>query len=194
MKKLVYLLSCIFLLTAALAACSSSDLYDNPPEQPNSHQDEVPAGDSKSANGIHNPVNPNEDLVSFMKKALPWNSFSNSFFEDGFSDGLSESSCVCVIIHNHDEFSEMYHGEEQLPKVDFEKYSLVIGRQLLEQYGYSLVKQQIVSDKNGLTLSLDFQLGEGYHEQAFMFYNYWGLYPKLDESTISVKVTKHYNY
>ena len=39
MKKLVYLLGTL-LLTAALAACSSD--YDDPPEQPNSHQDEVP--------------------------------------------------------------------------------------------------------------------------------------------------------
>ena len=45
MKKLFYLLGTL-LLTAALAACSSSDLYDNPPEQPDSHQDEVPIVDS----------------------------------------------------------------------------------------------------------------------------------------------------
>ena len=39
MKKLFYLLNGL-LLTAALAACSSD--YDDPPEQPDSHQDEVP--------------------------------------------------------------------------------------------------------------------------------------------------------
>ena len=39
MKKLFYLLNGL-LLTAALAACSSD--YDDPPEQPNSHQNEVP--------------------------------------------------------------------------------------------------------------------------------------------------------
>ena len=39
MKKLYYLLGTL-LLTAALAACSSD--YDDPPEQPDSHQDEVP--------------------------------------------------------------------------------------------------------------------------------------------------------
>ena len=38
MKKLFYLLNGL-LLTAALAACSSD--YDDPPEQPNSHQNEV---------------------------------------------------------------------------------------------------------------------------------------------------------
>jgi hypothetical protein len=40
MKKLFYLLNGL-LLTAALAACSSD--YDDPPEQPDSHQNEVPA-------------------------------------------------------------------------------------------------------------------------------------------------------
>jgi hypothetical protein len=43
MKKLFYLLNGL-LLTAALAACSSE--YDDPPEQPNSHQNEVPIVDS----------------------------------------------------------------------------------------------------------------------------------------------------
>ena len=38
MKKTIYLLGTL-LLTAALAACSSD--YDDPPEQPNSHQNEV---------------------------------------------------------------------------------------------------------------------------------------------------------
>ena len=40
MKKTIYLLGTL-LLTAVLAACSSD--YDDPPEQPNSHQNEVPA-------------------------------------------------------------------------------------------------------------------------------------------------------
>ena len=39
MKKLFYLFNTL-LLTAALSACSSD--YDDPPEQPNSHQNEVP--------------------------------------------------------------------------------------------------------------------------------------------------------
>ncbi len=40
MKKLVYLLSCLFLLSAGFTACSSD--YDDPPEQPESHQNETP--------------------------------------------------------------------------------------------------------------------------------------------------------
>ncbi len=40
MKKLVYLLSCLFLLSAGFTACSSD--YDDPLEQPGSHQNETP--------------------------------------------------------------------------------------------------------------------------------------------------------
>ena len=40
MKKLVYLLSCLFLLSAGFVACSSES--DDPPEQPSSHQNETP--------------------------------------------------------------------------------------------------------------------------------------------------------
>ena len=40
MKKLVYLLSCLFLLSAGFVACSNDT--DDPPEQPSSHQNEEP--------------------------------------------------------------------------------------------------------------------------------------------------------
>ena len=40
MKKLVYLLSCLFLLSAGFVACSNDT--DDPPEQPSSHQNETP--------------------------------------------------------------------------------------------------------------------------------------------------------
>ena len=39
MKKLVYILSCLFLLSAGFAACSCES--EDPPEQPSSHQNEV---------------------------------------------------------------------------------------------------------------------------------------------------------
>ena len=44
MKKLVYLLCCLFLLSAGFAACSSES--EDPPEQPDSHQQEEPVVDS----------------------------------------------------------------------------------------------------------------------------------------------------
>lgn len=40
MKKLHYILSCLILLSAGFAACSSES--DDPPEQPSSHQNETP--------------------------------------------------------------------------------------------------------------------------------------------------------
>ena len=40
MKKLVYLLICLFLLSAGFVACSNDT--DDPPEQPSSHQNETP--------------------------------------------------------------------------------------------------------------------------------------------------------
>ena len=47
MKKLVYLLSCLFLLSAGFAACSCES--EDPPEQPSSHQNETPTVDSLGA-------------------------------------------------------------------------------------------------------------------------------------------------
>ena len=182
MKKLFYLFNTL-LLTAALAACSSD--YDDPPEQPDSHQQEEPAT-SKTKEGVYSPVKASEELTSFMSKALPNGSRENYFFESRNSS--------CIIIHSYDEFSEKYHGSEKLPEIDFERYSLVVGQEDVEQFGYYLVKHEIVSAKDGLTLNLTIRLSGGFHEQSFTSFYYWGLYPKLNESTISVKVTKHYNY
>ena len=54
MKKLVYLFGTL-LLTAVLAACSSEYIYDDPPEQPDSHQMEEPT-DSTGNTGDDNPT------------------------------------------------------------------------------------------------------------------------------------------
>ena len=121
MKKLFYLLGTL-LLTAALAACSSE--YDDPPEQPDSHQQEEPAT-SKTKEGVYSPVKASEELTSFMSKALPNGSRENYFFESRNSS--------CIIIHSYDEFSEKYHGSEKLPEIDFERYSLVVGQEDVEQ-------------------------------------------------------------
>ena len=76
MKKLVYLLGTL-LLTAALAACSSD--YDNPPEQPNSHQNEVSLdsvditqdeGASKDYTVI-STVPVSQEVKAFFDEALP---------------------------------------------------------------------------------------------------------------------------
>ena len=77
MKKLFYLLNGL-LLTAALAACSSD--YDDPPEQPNSHQDEVSVdsvditpdeGASKDYTVI-STVPVSEEVKAFFDEALPY--------------------------------------------------------------------------------------------------------------------------
>ena len=54
MNKLFNLLCCSLLLIAGLAACSAD--YDDPPEQPDSHQDEVPV-DSMRSFKPNNPDN-----------------------------------------------------------------------------------------------------------------------------------------
>ena len=56
MKKLVYILSCLFLLSAGFAACSCES--DDPPEQPSSHQNEEPVDstDNNSETPSNNPT------------------------------------------------------------------------------------------------------------------------------------------
>ena len=64
MKKLVYLLSCLFLLSAGFAACSNET--DDPPEQPNSHQNET-SGDSIDTDS---PIDHSSDSIRFSQIGL----------------------------------------------------------------------------------------------------------------------------
>ena len=65
MKKLVYLLSCLFLLSAGFAACSSES--EDPPEQPSSHQNEEPV-DSASVD---------KDTITIVKDTTEVDSTEN---------------------------------------------------------------------------------------------------------------------
>jgi hypothetical protein len=179
MKKKVYLLICLLLLSAGFSSCSS-DLTDSP-EQPDLQQSEIPVT-PKQGNGTNSFGDWYNELSQFLTNALPDGSNDNDFF--------TNYNNSCVIIHNEEEFSQMYHGKNSLPKVDFEKYSLVVGQQSMEQYGYSVQKQEIVFTKNGLMLNLYVHLSKGYHDQAFMSLYYWGLYRQLKDSKISVNVIK----
>ncbi len=68
MKKFVYILSCLFLLSAGFAACSSDT--DDPPEQPSSHQNEMPADsidiDSLANHSSDSPI----DSIHFSQIGL----------------------------------------------------------------------------------------------------------------------------
>ena len=144
MKKLVYILSCLFLLSAGFAACSSET--DDPPEQPSSHQNETPVDsiavnndttevDSTEAYTVISAVPASEEVKTFFDEVLPY--YCDSIIIGGgqqIGDFLldhPEDLWTYNIIRDQDSFESNYTGNKKLPHIDFNKYILIYGRYFL---------------------------------------------------------------
>jgi hypothetical protein len=182
MKKTIYLLGTL-LLTAALAACSSD--YDDPPEQPNSHQDEVPMdsvditqdeGASKDYTVI-STVPVSEEVKAFFDDALPY--LPDLHLEVSPFSFQSNANSEFYVINNEKELQNIYKGEKTLPQLDFENNTLIIGQ--LPMSGGSFLEAiyiRVYGDGNVLTIQTwepPYQYSALYH----MFF--WGIFPKMLE-------------
>ena len=177
MKKLYYLLGTL-LLTAALAACSSD--YDEP-EQPNSHQDEVPA-DSVEYSQYRTlyPVEQSSEVTSF---------FNHNIYK-WFLTNIEEGVDTCIVINDAEELKSIYSGKEEIPSIDFSNYTLLVGKASMP-YGYRVCSQRLSFDgqKSTLNISYDWPLGTG----AVIINSdmpYWGVYPKCIVNGLHVQLTK----
>lgn len=186
MKKLVYLFG-LCLLTAALAACSSD--YDDPPEQPNSHQDEVPAdsvditqdeGAAKDYTVISSvPVS--DEVKAFFDEALPNENRTPAF---SFS---TENKAEFFVINSQDELESRYKGESILPEIDFAKFTLIIGKAYMLGMTYHVNSLEIHKYENDQTLYVFTDDPEGLFWMAYNMY-FWGMFPKIEQEISSISI------
>ena len=182
MKKTIYLLGTL-LLTAALAACSSD--YDDPPEQPNSHQNEVSVdsvditqdeGASKDYTVI-STVPVSEEVKAFFDEALPY--LPDLHLEVSPFSFQSNANSEFYVINNEKELQNIYKGEKTLPQLDFENNTLIIGQ--LPMSGGSFLEAiyiRVYGDGNVLTI----QTWEPpYRYSALYHMFFWGIFPKMLE-------------
>ena len=182
MKKLFYLLNGL-LITAALAACSSD--YDDPPEQPNSHQNEVSVdsvditqdeGASKDYTVI-STVPVSEEVKAFFDEALPY--LPDLHLEVSPFSFQSNANSEFYVINNEKELQNIYKGEKTLPQLDFENNTLIIGQ--LPMSGGSFLEAiyiRVYGDGNVLTI----QTWEPpYRYSALYHMFFWGIFPKMLE-------------
>ena len=108
MKKLVYLLSCLLLLSTGFALCSCNS--DDPLGQPNSHQNETPVDstivnndttviDSTEAYIIISAVPVSDEVKIFFDEALPK--------EEGDSTFLPGKPSNCSFVLNDNDIPEL---------------------------------------------------------------------------------------
>lgn len=174
----------LFLLTAGLAACSSD--YDDPPEQPNSHQNEVSVdsvditqdeGASKDYTVI-STVPVSEEVKAFFDEALPY--LPDLHLEVSPFSFQSNANSEFYVINNEKELQNIYKGEKTLPQLDFENNTLIIGQLLMPGGSFHLeaIYIRVYGDGNVLTIQTwepPYQYSALYH----MFF--WGIFPKMLE-------------
>ena len=135
--------------------------------------------EEKTYDGLKAPVT--EEIISFFNDALPQDESSNCFFTT-----LDLLKDTCYVINSHKELSELYSGEKNLPIIDFDKYTLILGK-TMESAGYAIEGHNIEITDNLLIITLTIKQLEGSYTQQFVPCYYWGLYKKLPFKEYSVK-------
>ena len=188
MRKFAYLFG-LFLLTAGLAACSSE--YDDPPEQPDSHQQEEPT-DSIGVNNdtteidstaytVISAVPVSEEVKAFFDEALP-NEKGNPAFT--FPTGNEN---LFYAINSQQDLIDRYIGIKQLPSIDFDKYTLIIGRAYMPGMTYHVESLEIHKYENTQTLCVITDKPEGVFWMAYNMY-FWAVFPKFEDDIDRVMI------
>ena len=164
LKKIILVcLNLTVLLTLTMMSCSSDD---------------------NDESTVMIPVaSPNDDVKEFFESSMPLASEADFFSE---RDGD-----VCELVNSTEELNDLYSGTMPLPNIDFQKYTLVIGKKLMENSFYKLSRQQMVQEDDHYVLYLYVSpVSETASWPAFSYLNFWGLYPKTSKRDIFVKIER----
>ena len=164
-KKLFILLS--FLLTIISAGCGNDNEIDT-----NLTELYYPIQEGKIYAGIND----------FFKLNYPQGDEYKCFF------GESEKS-QCLLFNKKEDIDIHFSGDASFPDIDFDNYTLIVGQEIMQEAFYSVLHQELYYEEGKLKLYVYVpQLEGGYAMIQHLFY--WGLFPKMRSSNISVKIIK----
>ena len=169
MKKTVWLFLAVILMAAGLAGCSSSD------------DDDSGSGEDTSIPVIAESA-VSSDIVAFFNTELPKMSGSLS---PGFFVGSNQN--VCRIINSKQELEKYYDGERELPAIDFNAYTLVVGQQLMSHSSCYAEKFTIRRGYNCVVLNLYVNSADSHFDVVTNMY-YWGLCSKFYAKNVMVNI------
>ena len=186
MKKYLFFAS-MLLSVVMLLSCNNSD-------------DEGFDNGSESDGSTISPINVSEGpIADFFNVEWPnktdraYN--AKSFFYDSSRDfGLQVTESVVSLINSRQELADIYLGDKELPDIDFDKYTLIIGRQKMPYPYFYVAKQELIAGKDGLILNLYANNDEEILPCMKHCMYFWGLYPKLSQKAIIVNVSENYRF
>ena len=123
-----------------------------------------------------------DGLYDFFNKELPFISVSDH--DTAFL--LGNSSDSCYFINSYEELRSIYTGKEKLPIIDFDSYTLIVGQKCSNNM-YDSLDKQFFYEKDG-KYNLDLFFSSEIVYPMVVYYNYWGLYPKLSKKEISINI------
>ena len=145
--------------------------------------------DSESSDGIVvlTPININErvdfaTLSDFFNSELLLSNNTYGFFVDTNSD-----EDICKIINSREELQSIYSGNKLLPDIDFQQYTLIIGRKVLPEAYHTLIRQDANLKKDVLRINLYINHLDGFYCMMQQM-GFWGLYPKFQAEKVLVNV------
>ena len=151
---------------------------------------------------IKNLGETDDAIAAFFDEELPERhndhepyGYSTSFFYDYSIDLKIRIVCdenVVRLINSNQELADIYQGENELPEIDFDKYTLIIGHQALPGLGFYLTKKELVESTEGLVMNLYTRNDREIIATALQHLYFWGLYPKLSQKTVSVNCFMEY--
>ena len=127
------------------------------------------------------------NILAFFEEQVPWSyGFLTPLCIFGDNPPLDNQ---CMVINSMDELREVFLCLSiELPEIDFNKHTLIIGRISVSTAEYSVAKQDITIKPDKLILRIT---ADGTH--AYMMVgsqlNYWGLYPKLPDKPLVTNIT-----
>jgi len=120
------------------------------------------------------------NIINFFNMTLDMHFESDCFFTD-----IDRYADTCFLINNIFEFQQACVCTDDLPEIDFDKFTLIIGK---KYYGWSamwFVDQKIIED-SALTLVVQKYYSPNGFDGA-PAKNHWGIYPKLPNKPFYVE-------
>lgn len=121
-------------------------------------------------------------ISKFFDSELPKGVRSGSFFVDSDQD-------KCYVINSLEEFKNIYCGDKEIPKIDFGRWTLVIGQMIMPDALCPVLRQNLEFRDKKCQLSLFVPNNDGIDFKPQYLYH-WAFYPKFNAEGISVSFVK----
>lgn len=133
------------------------------------------------------PITAPTEVSAFFDATLPPRSYSYPGPDFGFGE-IDWGESECFLINSMEEFEAIAPPSVDLPEIDFGKYTLLIGQCIMGDPGYTLEKQAVDIQPDGMRWNLAFSQLSGVNPCVETTFYFWGLYAKLPGNTLTANI------